>query len=330
MVTSTSVAASGGSLHLGNGKATGNMVCYHRHMKTRMDIRTNTSADILDDVTSGTFHDIPEDAPANASADAHGDAPTPEPPRARRRWPRRIAIAFAALAVLTFVGAAAFVVYASDYYRAGDAARAASASATTAPVEQGPNYLAFGDPAASTGIVFYPGAKVEYTAYAPLMRDLAERGHFAGVVEMPFNFAFFDIDAADGSRAAYPQVKYWWVGGHSLGGSMAAQYAANHADDPSLAGLVLLGAYSASDLSASDLEAIVVYGENDRVLDCGKLRENASLLPPNSLMVEIPGGNHAGFGDYGPQEGDGPAAIAPREQQEQTADAVDAVVVEAA
>lgn len=111
---------------------------------------------------------------------------------------------------------------------------------------------------------------------------------------------------------------------------MAAQYAANHADDPSLAGLVLLGAYSASDLSASNLEAIIVYGENDRVLDRDKLQKNASLLPPNSLMVEIPGGNHAGFGDYGPQEGDGPAAIAPREQQEQTADAVDAVVVEAA
>ena len=258
MVTSTSVAASGGSLHLDNGKATGNMVCYHGRVKTRMNIHTNTSADKRDDATSGTPYDIPEDAPANASADAHGDAPTPEPPRARRRWPRRIAIAFAALAVLTFVGAAAFVVYASDYYRAGDAARAASASATTAPVEQGPNYLAFGDPAASTGIVFYPGAKVEYTAYAPLMRDLAERGHFAVVVEMPFNFAFFDIDAADGIRAAYPQVKYWWVGGHSLGGSMAAQYAANHADDPSLAGLVLLGAYSASDLSASDWAASVV------------------------------------------------------------------------
>lgn len=155
------------------------------------------------------------------------------------------------------------------------------------------------------GIVFYPGAKVEYTAYDPLMRDLAKRGHFVVVVEMPFNFAFFNINAADGIRAAYPQMEYWWVGGHSPGGSMAAQYAANHADDPSLAGLVLLGAYSASDLSASNLEAIIVYGENNRVLDRDKLQKNASLLPPNSLTVEIPGGNHASFSDYGPQEGDG-------------------------
>ena len=191
------------------------------------------------------------------------------------------------------MGAAAFVLYASDHHRTDDAARAASTSATMAPVEQGPNYLAFGDPAASMGIVLYPGAKVEYTAYDPLIRDLAKRGHFVVVVEMPFNFAFFNINAADGIRAAYPQMEYWWVGGHSPGGSMAAQYAANHADDPSLAGLVLLGTYSASDLSASNLEAIIVYGENNRVLDRDKLQKNASLLPPNSLTVEIPGGNHA-------------------------------------
>lgn len=117
MVTSTSVAASGGSLHLDNGKATGNMVCYHGRVKTRMNIHTNTSADKRDDATSGTPYDIPEDDPANASTDAHahGNASTPEPPRARRRRPRRIAIAFATLAVLAFMGAAAFVLYASDH-----------------------------------------------------------------------------------------------------------------------------------------------------------------------------------------------------------------------
>lgn len=234
MVTSTSVAASGGSLHLDNGKATGNMVCYHGRVKTRMNIHTNTSADKRDDATSGTPYDIPEDDPANASTDAHahGNASTPEPPRARRRgrgesrlrsrrwpcwrsWERRRSSCTRA----TTTGPTT-------------PPGAASTSATMAPVEQGPNYLAFGDPAASMGIVFYPGAKVEYTAYDPLMRDLAKRGHFVVVVEMPFNFAFFNINAADGIRAAYPQMEYWWVGGHSPGGSMAAQYAANHADDP--------------------------------------------------------------------------------------------------
>ena len=224
------------------------------------------------------------------------------------------------------MGAAAFVLYASDHHRTDDAARAASTSATMAPVEQGPNYLAFGDPAASMGIVLYPGAKVEYTAYDPLIRDLAKRGHFVVVVEMPFNFAFFNINAADGIRAAYPQMEYWWVGGHSPGGSMAAQYAADHADDGALAGLVLLGAYTASDLSASDLGTLVVYGSEDQVLNRGKLADSAALMPEGVRTIEIVGGNHAGFGAYGPQEGDGSATIAAEEQQGQTAAAIDAYV----
>ncbi len=67
--------------------------------------------------------------------------------------------------------------------------------------------MAFGDPAAETGLVSYPGAKVEYTAYTPLMRDLAARGYLAVAVEMPFNFAFFGINAADEVREAFPQVQ---------------------------------------------------------------------------------------------------------------------------
>ncbi|WP_232050868.1 alpha/beta fold hydrolase [Arabiibacter massiliensis] len=231
-------------------------------------------------------------------------------------------MALAIIAVVVFAGAAAFAVYASDYYHADDTARESLASTAALPVAQGDGYLAFGDASARTGIVLYPGAKVEYSAYAPLMRDLAERGYLAVVVEMPFNFAFFGIDAADRVRAAYPQVGIWWVGGHSLGGSMAAQYAANHADDDALGGVVLLGAYSASDLSATDLGAIVVYGSNDQVLNRDKLAEGAVKLPADAETVVIEGGNHAGFGDYGPQEGDGEAAVSADEQQEQAADAI--------
>ncbi len=166
------------------------------------------------------------DAAGNAAAASTAGAVAP-----CRRWPRRVAIALVALVVAAVLAAAAFLVYASDYYRDADAAHENLASTSQLPVAQGAHYVAFGDPAAETGLVFYPGAKVEYTAYAPLMRDLAERGYLAVVVEMPFNFAFFGIDAADEVREAFPQVSEWWVGGHSLGGSMAAQYAADHAED---------------------------------------------------------------------------------------------------
>lgn len=235
-----------------------------------------------------------------------------------------MAIALVVLVVAAVLAAAAFFAYVGDFYHDLDAASHDLASTEALPVQQGESYLAFGDPAAETGIVLYPGAKVEYTAYAPLMRELAERGYLAVVVEMPFNLAFFDINAADGVRSAFPQVKTWWVGGHSLGGSMAAQYAADHSDDAALGGIVLLGAYSASDLSATDLGALVVYGENDEVINRDKLSEGEALLPPDAQTVKIAGGNHAGFGTYGPQDGDGEASIAPEEQREQTADAVDA------
>ncbi|OUO88644.1 alpha/beta hydrolase [Gordonibacter sp. An230] len=237
-----------------------------------------------------------------------------------------MAIVLVALVVAAALAVAAFLVYASDYYRDADAAHENLVSTPQLPVTQGAHYLAFGDHAAETGLVFYPGAKVEYTAYAPLMRDLAARGYLAVVVEMPFNFAFFGINAADEVRETFPQVREWWIGGHSLGGSMAAQYAADHADDGALAGLVLLGAYTASDLSASDLGALVVYGSEDQVLNRGKLADSAALMPEGARTIEIVGGNHAGFGAYGPQEGDGTATISAEEQREQTIDAVDSYI----
>ena len=179
---------------------------------------------------------------------------------------------------------AAFLVYASDYYRAGSEAQASLTPTAEVPVEQGARYLAFGDPAAQTGIVFYPGAKVEYLAYAPLMRNLAERGYLAVVVEMPFNFAFFDIAAADGVRAAYPQVERWWVGGHSLGGSMAAQYAADH-------GRRGAGGPCAAGRGQRRAHAVVVYGQNDR----SAANWRTTRCFPRARAVEIAGGNHAGF-----------------------------------
>ena len=104
---------------------------------------------------------------------------------------------------------------------------------------------------------------------------------------------------------------------------MAAQYAVDHAGDGTLDGLVLLGSYSASDLSSTNLGAISLYGSNDQMLNRAKLEDNADLLPKGAETVEIEGGNHAGFGAYGPQSGDGEASITPAEQQSQTADAID-------
>ena len=138
--------------------------------------------------------------PTSPAEAVNADAAVP------RRKPRKLVVVLAALAILLCVLAAAFFAYASDSYHDLDANHRNLVSTETLPVQQGDNYLAFGDPNAAVGLVFYPGAKVEYSAYAPLMRDLAERGYLAVVVQMPFNFAFFDINAADRVRADFPDV----------------------------------------------------------------------------------------------------------------------------
>lgn len=120
-----------------------------------------------------------------------------------------------------------------------------------------------GDPRA--GIVFYPGGKVQAEAYAPLMRDLADRGFLCVIVSMPFNLAVLDANGADGVRERLPAVRRWILMGHSLDGAMAAGYLDGHAR--SWDGLVLLGAYSTADLSDDGVTVLSVTGDSDGVLD---------------------------------------------------------------
>jgi len=156
-------------------------------------------------------------------------------------------------------------------------------------------------------LIFYPGGKVEYTAYVPLMQACAEKGILCVLVEMPFNLAVFDINAADGIQKEYPEIEDWYIGGHSLGGSMAASYLADHTED--YEGLVLLGSYSTADLSQTDLDVLSVFGSEDKVMNRKKYEENKSNLPSDFTEYVIDGGCHAYFGMYGAQDGDGTPSI---------------------
>lgn len=211
------------------------------------------------------------------------------------------------------------VIYAADYYRAGDVA-AAILTDNGNNLEVFRGGAAIGSPDAETGFIFYPGGKVEYTAYLPLLEKFSEAGIFCVVARMPFNLAVFNVNAADSIMARYPNVSSWLIGGHSLGGAMAAGYAGKRADR--VDGLVLLAAYPATDLTDCNFPAISVYGSEDGVLNRDKLVEGRSLMPPESVEVEIGGGNHAQFGDYGVQAGDGLASISAAEQIDQTVSAV--------
>ena len=128
------------------------------------------------------------------------------------------------------------------------------------------------------------------------------------------------MNAADGIAEKFPQIDSWYIGGHSLGGAMAASYAAKHSDE--LDGLVLLAAYSTADLMDSGLRVYTTYGSEDGVLNREKLEVNRGNLPQDTTETVINGGCHAGFGSYGSQKGDGEPAISAEEQQQQTADVV--------
>ena len=161
-------------------------------------------------------------------------------------------------------------------------------------------------------MIFYPGGKVEYTAYVPLMQACAEKGILCVLVEMPFNLAVLDVNAADGIQREYPEIEDWYIGGHSLGGSMAASYLARHTED--YEGLILLGSYSTADLSDTDLDVLSVFGSEDQVMNREKYDENKSNLPTAFTETVIDGGCHAYFGMYGAQEGDGTPTITNEEQ----------------
>lgn len=203
--------------------------------------------------------------------------------------------------------------YAADYYHADDIAVAAMSSAADVTVEQKGNTLTFIPENAETGLIFYPGGKVEYTAYAPLMRALADNGV---LVRMPLNLAVLNMNAANGIPEQYPQIKHWYIGGHSLGGSMAASHAAKNAF--AYDGLVLLASYSTADLSTSGLSVISIFGSEDGVLNMEKYAEYRRNLPAAFEEHIIEGGCHAGFGSYGPQDGDGMPIMTGEEQIAET------------
>ncbi len=179
-------------------------------------------------------------------------------------------------------------------------------------------------PGTRDALIFYPGGKVEATAYLPLLTTLAADGIDCFLLQVPLNLAIFDVDAAGPVQAAYSYDR-WYVGGHSLGGVCAAMYAAENADR--LSGLILLAAYSTKPIDPR-LSVLELHGSEDRVLDMGKLLENRPNLPASARSEELPGGNHAQFGDYGLQKGDGTAAVSRAEQIRWAADRIEEMILE--
>lgn len=177
---------------------------------------------------------------------------------------------------------------------------------------------------AKAGFVFYPGAKVEFTAYAPLLMECAENGILCVVVEMPYNLAFLGFNKGLDVVEQFPEIESWYIGGHSLGGTMAANCAANHPDI--FEGVILVGSYSTTDIS--NMKVLTVRGSVDKIVDTVDYNQFEDKLPENAVEKVIIGGNHAYFGMYGEQDNDGKATISNVQQILTTAEYIYQFILE--
>jgi dienelactone hydrolase len=233
-----------------------------------------------------------------------------------RRIVRYIIIALVALLVVASVGFLAWTRLARY-----PAFPEAAALAETAKTPQG--WYVF-QPAKPTDIsfIFYPGGLVDPTAYAPLMKQLSDQGIMSVIVPMPLDLAIFGVNKANDVIAAYPEIKHWIVGGHSLGGSMAAEFVKGH--PAAVEGIAFMASYPAdsTNLSALPIKVATIHGSNDGLATNDKIQNSLKNLPADTKVILIEGGNHAQYGNYGPQAGDGVATISREEQQQQTVKAI--------
>ena len=237
---------------------------------------------------------------------------------------KRLLLVLALFAVAGAVGLALFV---STSGRATASAEAATQTDAQVQVNTA-RWLEF-RPAGQTprvGLIFYPGGLVHPDAYAPAARAIAAQGYLVVIPPMPLNLAVIASDRATEVMAAYPDIQRWVVGGHSLGGAMAARYAYQHPDR--VAGLVLWAAYPEASASLADrpLPVVSVYGTRDGLATLDKIEASRPNLPPTTRYTPIEGGNHAQFGDYGPQRGDQPAQVSVEAQRAQVVEATVALL----
>lgn len=214
------------------------------------------------------------------------------------------------------LGTTAFVIWAETPLGPMPEAEAALLSDAQVTVTSEPWFtFAPTETAVNTGLILYPGGRVDPRSYAPLAKALAAQGYLVIIPPMPLNLAFFNPNAADDIIAAHPEIQHWAIGGHSLGGAMAANYVYNHPGQ--MDGLVLWASYPAENNSLADqtdLLVLSIYGTNDGQAE--ELAAAAERLPPETQWLVIEGGNHAQFGWYGRQPGDGEATITREQQQE--------------
>lgn len=155
------------------------------------------------------------------------------------------------------------------------------------------------------GLVFIAGARVDAPAYAAKLAGIADAGVTVEIVRPVLNFAIVDTRPLSSFESLSPKVGTWLIGGHSLGGVKACEYATQKG----VAGLVLFGSYCANDLSGTSLPVVSIAGSRDGLSTPAKIAAARHLLPASAELDTISGSVHGQFGDYGVQPGDGTPTV---------------------
>ena len=227
---------------------------------------------------------------------------------------KRLRIYFFIIILLLF--SSVFLIWAKNNYKSDNIAKNYLKSDKYISVTQGA-YIEFTpkNNMKDVGFIFYPGPNVQEESYAPLCKEIARYGYKTIIVPMPFNLVTLDWDEGTEVIKHHPNIKKWVIGGHSLGGTMASKFVYNKKPE-SIKGIVFYASYPLKvDFSKSNLKALSIYGSKDSILDKSKLENAKKLLPNKTIHVEIQGGNHCQFGNYGFQKGDSKAHISRAHQQ---------------
>lgn len=246
-----------------------------------------------------------------------------EHPAHRRRWGIVLGRVAGVLVTVLVLGGLVWL----QPFPASAAATSAMAGAPAVRVVDVPSGIVLSprDERPTRALVFQPGARVDPRAYVPILTDVSRAGYLVVVVKQPLELALLATDAPENVMARHPEVTRWAVGGHSLGGVAAAQYAAS--DPARVKGLVLWASYPVGSLAGrTDLAVASVSGSRDGFTTPDDVAASRALLPASTAFTVVDGAVHSSFGDYGPQPGDGTPTVDHAEAQRQIVDATVALL----
>lgn len=240
---------------------------------------------------------------------------------------RRTTLALIVCAFIAFAIAAAAAAYLAPASLEATASAALVSDATVRVEEDKDGIRLLPQSQADIGFIFYTGARVPPAAYAAILRPLAQRGVAVFIPQLPFNFAIFDLERANAVIAANPLIRRWYLGGHSLGGASAAIFLSRYPD--AAEGIAFLASYPSAqaDLSSWRGRALSIAADRDGLATLEKFEAAGGFLPRDTVAIVLEGANHAGFGRYGPQKGDGSATMPKDEQERRTAAALFAFIL---